>query len=81
MPETLLLGRVCDLHCEYFIFGMTSNSFQTYVITGALVEAPYSKSGQPPPGTQLRFVGATKFTLDPNTSASVSIKTFQDLEV
>jgi hypothetical protein len=58
-------------------------SFQTYVITGALVEPPYAKSGQPPPtGNQLRFVATTKIVLDPeaNLAATVS-KTLQDLEV
>jgi hypothetical protein len=78
MPETLLLGRVCAF--EHFRSQLTS--FQTYVITGAVVEAPYSKSGQPSPtGMQLRFVESTKYALDPNASATFSVKCLQDLEV
>jgi hypothetical protein len=81
MPDKLILGQVCpsSLQCS-FIFD--SLHLQTYVITGALVEAPYTKSGQQPPtGKQLRLTVTTDFLLDPEASAVFSVKTFQDLEV
>ena len=55
---------------------------QIYVVTGAVVEAPYNKSGPPAPGIQLRLNEATKVTLDASgTDMPMATKMIADLEV
>jgi len=50
-------------------------------VTGAVVEAPYSKSGPQAAGMQLRLMETTKVVLDASGDMLLPTKTLADLEV